>query len=95
MTPADLSGVMLAVSGVHGEVESLTLGKAALYLVGIVFFLLMNAFFVGSEFAIVKVRRSQIETGQKEKPRRSKVALQVVDNLDGYLSANQLGITIA
>ncbi len=86
---------MLAVSGVHGEVESLTLGKAALYLVGIVFFLLMNAFFVGSEFAIVKVRRSQIETGQKEKPRRSKVALQVVDNLDGYLSANQLGITIA
>lgn len=94
MTLAESAGVILAASG-HGAVESLTWGKAALYLLGITFFLLMNAFFVGSEFAIVKVRRSQIETGQNEKPRRSKVALHVVDNLDAYLSANQLGITIA
>jgi CBS domain containing-hemolysin-like protein len=72
-----------------------TIGEALLYLLGIVFFLLLNAFFVASEFAIVKVRLSQIETDGQTKPRRAKVARHVVERLDGYLSANQLGITIA
>jgi len=72
-----------------------SLSEALLYLFGIVFFLLLNAFFVASEFAIVKVRLSQIETEGKAKPRRAKVAKHVVEHLDGYLSANQLGITIA
>ena len=78
-----------------GEAGTLTLGKTLLYIAGIILFLLMNAFFVASEFAIVKVRRSQIDAGAEKRPRRSKVALQVVKNLDSYLSANQLGITIA
>lgn len=95
MTLAELPGVIVAASDGHGVMNSLTWGQAALYLFGIIFFLLMNAFFVGSEFAIVKVRRSQIETSRMEKPARSRVALQVVDHLDSYLSANQLGITIA
>ncbi len=72
-----------------------SLGKTFLYLAGIVFFLLLNAFFVASEFAIVKVRPSQIETVAKEQPLRAARAQQVTSNLDGYLSANQLGITIA
>lgn len=66
-----------------------------LYLVGIVFFLLLNAFFVASEFAIVKVRPSQLETHAKETGADVGRAVMVVKNLDGYLSANQLGITIA
>lgn len=69
--------------------------EAVLYLLGIVFFLLLNAFFVASEFAIVKVRLSQLESHGKETGRDVKRALHVVNNLDGYLSANQLGITIA
>ena len=69
--------------------------EAILYLGGIVFFLLLNAFFVASEFAIVKVRPSQIETVAKENPVRAARAQRVVDHLDGYLSANQFGITIA
>jgi len=73
----------------------LTGGAIALYLLGIVFFLLLNAFFVASEFAIVKVRPSQLEATAKEKPARTAKALHVVSHLDGYLSANQLGITIA
>ncbi|MEP4076524.1 hemolysin family protein [Haloferula sp.] len=72
-----------------------SLGVCLLYLSGIVFFLLLNAFFVASEFAIVKVRPSQLETLEKEKPGTTKTAARVVENLDGYLSANQLGITIA
>ena len=71
------------------------LGTSLLYIVGIVFFLLLNAFFVASEFAIVKVRPSQIESEAKETGVDPKMALHVVSHLDGYLSANQLGITIS
>ncbi len=72
-----------------------TLGKALLYVVGSVLFLLLNAFFVASEFAIVKVRGSQIDTASEDYPQRAKHAKVVTGNLDGFLSANQLGITIA
>jgi len=70
-------------------------GKAMLYIAGIIFFLLLNAFFVASEFAIVKVRPSQLEGEIKNNPVKAATATKVVANLDGYLSANQLGITIA
>jgi len=70
-------------------------GKAMLYIAGIIFFLFLNAFFVASEFAIVKVRPSQLEGEAKDNPVKAATALKVVNNLDGYLSANQLGITIA
>lgn len=73
----------------------LTLGKSLLYVAGIIFFLLLNAFFVASEFAIVKVRPSQLEAEGNINPAKLKTALHVVNHLDGYLSANQLGITIA
>ena len=72
-----------------------SLGLSILYLTGIVFFLLLNAFFVASEFAIVKVRPSQLETEAKESGADTKLAQHVVNHLDGYLSANQLGITIS
>jgi CBS domain containing-hemolysin-like protein len=70
-------------------------GESLLYISGIVFFLLLNGFFVASEFAIVKVRPSQIEAQAKERNTNPKLALHVVNHLDGYLSANQLGITIS
>jgi len=90
-----LDGMLLAVS--NGEIPDHlpSLGKSILYLSGILFFLLLNAFFVASEFAIVKVRPSQLETIEKEQPGKAKQAQHVVAHLDGYLSANQLGITIA
>ncbi len=69
--------------------------RTILYLFGIAFFLLLNAFFVASEFAIVRVRPSQLEAAEKESPGRAKIASAVVGQLDGYLSACQLGITIA
>jgi CBS domain containing-hemolysin-like protein len=70
-------------------------GRVALYIAGILFFLLMNAFFVASEFAIVKVRPSQLETHGKETGADTARADRVVRNLDGYLAANQLGITLS
>jgi CBS domain containing-hemolysin-like protein len=71
------------------------LGETILYLFGITFFLLLNAFFVASEFAIVKVRPSQLESHGKETGADVSRAVHVVKHLDGYLSANQLGITFS
>lgn len=88
--------LLLADAGTEKAHEPLTGGMIALYIIGIIFFLLLNAFFVASEFAIVKVRPSQLEAEAKERgASRTKRALHVVSHLDGYLSANQLGITIA
>lgn len=72
-----------------------TLGESLLYLLGITIFLFLNAFFVASEFAIVKVRPSQLEAMAKDSGADPRLALHVVNQLDGYLSANQLGITIS
>lgn len=72
-----------------------SLGRTLWFIFGCAFFLLLNAFFVASEFAIVKVRRSQIDTAEGKSKRNTETARKVVDNLDAYLSANQLGITIA
>jgi CBS domain containing-hemolysin-like protein len=55
----------------------------------------LNGFFVASEFAIVKVRPSQVDQAAKLKPRRALATRLIIENLDPYLSACQLGITIA
>jgi CBS domain containing-hemolysin-like protein len=53
-----------------------------------------NGFFVAAEFAIVKVRSSQIAQQLKIGHRRASLAKTIVDHLDAYLSATQLGITL-
>ncbi|EDL64212.1 hemolysin family protein [Bacillus sp. SG-1] len=54
----------------------------------------LTAFFVASEFAIVKVRSSRIDQLVSEGNPKAKAAQKIISNLDGYLSACQLGITI-
>jgi len=61
----------------------------------ILFFVLANGFFVASEFALVTVRRSWVETLAGKGDRRAKILLQVISDLDNYIAATQLGITIA
>ncbi|EHJ01239.1 protein of unknown function DUF21 [Clostridium sp. DL-VIII] len=56
---------------------------------------LMNGFFVATEFAMVKVRKSRVETLALEGSRNAKYTLKVVKDLNSYLSACQLGITLA
>src|SRR5262245_45492947 len=58
------------------------------------FLLFLNALFVAAEFAIVKVRHTQIEPLATQGSWRAKLAQQVVKKLDSYLSATQLGITL-
>jgi CBS domain containing-hemolysin-like protein len=55
----------------------------------------LNGFFVAAEFAIVKVRASQIEIKAKTGSRVAKIAKHMTQHLDGYLAATQLGITLA
>jgi CBS domain containing-hemolysin-like protein len=55
----------------------------------------LNGFFVAAEFAIVKVRASQLEIKIKEGNRIAVLSKHIVTHLDGYLAATQLGITIA
>lgn len=61
----------------------------------VLFFVLLNAFFVAAEFAIVKVRSTQLDALVDEGHASAKVARNALKNLDGYLSATQLGITLA
>src|SRR3954452_11614077 len=56
---------------------------------------LANAFFVASEFAIVKVRPSRVRELVKLGGRRAVILSGIIGKLDAYLSANQLGITLA
>jgi len=60
-----------------------------------IFLVLLNGFFVAAEFAIVKVRSSQIEVNAGRNKTVSKIAKDILNNLDGYLAATQLGITLA
>ena len=69
--------------------------RICLYLVLVLFFLLMNAFFVVAEFSVVRVRKSQIELAAEEGKKGAKAAQKVVSNVNAYLSACQLGITLA
>ncbi len=59
------------------------------------FLVALNGFFVAAEFAIVKVRSSQIEVKAVVNKRLSAAAKKIVVNLDAYLAATQLGITLA
>jgi len=63
-----------------------------LALFGLVF---LNGFFVASEFAIVKVRETRLAELSEQGLIRARVAKGVAGSLDAYLSACQLGITIA
>ena len=56
--------------------------------------ILISGFFVASEFAVVKVRKVELTNLQNEGNKQALAARSVLSNLDVYLSACQLGITI-
>ncbi len=67
----------------------------ALGLIATALLVVANAFFVASEFAIVKIRPTRLEQLVREGNTRAKAAQAITHRLDAYLSANQLGITLA
>ncbi|HEY1275823.1 MAG TPA: hemolysin family protein [Thermoleophilaceae bacterium] len=66
-----------------------------LLLLGVVVLVLANGFFVAAEFALVRTRQSRMEALRDEGQRGASMALIEIDRIDEYLSACQLGITMA
>jgi CBS domain containing-hemolysin-like protein len=66
-----------------------------LYIAAVFMLVLANGFFVASEFALVGVRRSRVETLAAQGNPRARRLLKLLDNLNAYISATQLGITMA
>ncbi|MEH1843376.1 MAG: hemolysin family protein [Nostoc sp.] len=69
----------------------LTAGK----LLSVIFLVLANGFFVAAEFALVALRRSRVEQLVLQAHPRAKALQRAVNNLDAYLAATQLGVTIS
>jgi CBS domain containing-hemolysin-like protein len=67
----------------------------ALYILLVLVLVLANGFFVASEFALVGVRRSRIQTLVAGGDVRAQRLLALLNNLNAYISATQLGITMA
>lgn len=61
----------------------------------IAFLLFSNGFFVAAEFAMVKVRKTRIEQLVKEGDFNAKLALEAIKDLDKFIAAVQLGVTIS
>ena len=65
------------------------------YLFITAFLILLNGFFVAAEFAMIRVRGSQIDIKIKTGSRAARITRSIMNNLNGYLAATQLGTTIA
>ena len=74
---------------------STSLIKGAAKLFAVLCFVGANAFFVGAEFALVSVRRTRLETRAAAGSRRAQAALRLLNNPAFFISATQLGVTIA
>ena len=72
-----------------------SIGSVLLKLLIIAVLVALNGFFVACEFAIVKVRGSQLDTLVEEGNQRASFTKYVRAHLDAYLSATQLGVTLA
>ncbi|HZS04972.1 MAG TPA: hemolysin family protein [Blastocatellia bacterium] len=67
----------------------------ALYILIVFLLVVANGFFVASEFALVGMRRTRIETLAAKGNRRARLLLELLGDLNTYISATQLGITMA
>jgi len=65
------------------------------YLLLALLFIIANGFFVAAEFAIIKVRPTQLAEMAAEGSTRARMARRIINKLDIYLSATQLGVTLA
>jgi len=75
--------------------DSASLLSITLRILAVLVLVLVNAFFVASEFALVKVRDTQLSPLVLRGNRRARVATFILERLDAFLSAAQLGITLA
>lgn len=92
--PASLS-VFLLFAEASTIVETPSISSIIFSLFVVLFLVLANGFFVASEFALVAVRKSRIEALAAEGNRSAQRVLSMLNNLNAYISATQLGITLS
>src|SRR5438876_1003706 len=68
--------------------------RTALALVLTVVLVVANGFFVAAEYAFVRVRKTQLDEIGQQGSARARLASRVLDRLDQYISASQLGVTL-
>ena len=98
MNDLDPLSILAAVGAAEAPDAVPALGGMTLAIAGFILFLLLNAFFVASEFALMKVRASQLHPGEGVPlriKRKMALARKAVKHLDLYLSACQIGITLS
>jgi CBS domain containing-hemolysin-like protein len=78
-----------------GAVSENSLSIILLKIFSVIVLVFINGFFVAAEFAFVAVRKSRIETLAADGKTAAKRLLEILNNLNPYLSASQLGITLA
>ncbi len=91
--PASLFLLFAAEAGTMPEPATFASTVFNIFLV--IFLVLANGFFVASEFALVAVRKSRIEALVNEGNKAAERLLGLLNNLNAYISATQLGITLA
>jgi CBS domain containing-hemolysin-like protein len=75
--------------------ESPAIGVSLLGLLFVAGLILLNAYFVATEFALVAVRRTQVALWVREGRRGAASAAQAIEHMDDAIAATQLGITVA
>jgi CBS domain containing-hemolysin-like protein len=90
------SNILLFLAGdVPAAPDVSSWGSIILKVVAVLVLVAVNGFFVAAEFAYVGVRRSRIEALAADGNKSAKRLLELLNNLNAYLSASQLGITLA
>lgn len=90
--PSNWLGLMIAEGDAGASLDG---GSTLLKLLSVIVLVAANGFFVAAEFALVGVRSSRIETLVAQGSRSAKRLMGLLQNLNAYLSACQLGITLA
>ena len=86
---------LLSFVDVSEPVATPTVGWSLLSIISVILLVAANGFFVASEFALVAVRKSRIETQAAEGDKAAVRLLGMLNNLNAYISATQLGITLS
>jgi CBS domain containing-hemolysin-like protein len=69
--------------------------SSGLKVLAVLLLVLLNAFFVAAELALVRIRDSQLAALEAKGDRRAKKARHIIANIDSYIGATQFGITLA
>lgn len=85
----------LAMFADNVAIETPTVSKAAFNVLLVILLVAANGFFVASEFALVAVRKSRIEATAADGDPAANRLLEMLNNLNAYISATQLGITLS